>query len=372
MRKAHSGRGPRSPHRSLETPRAGLHTSQVLARSLAIAMLVGAVAPARARAEVMDMPAPQVQDPDRGNFWRDMLWPHKDEVDAIVFKARSTLQNAELGLYADYDPSGTERIRFFREAYGPLKYARSLAPDNIEVLRMLAVCADEQGKTREAIEALRAAIDVAGIDKVSADITGRLGIIYLRLGKLDDAIRYLRMAQGPVVPGQPVTAHVLVHLATALAGRGQMSEAIDVLANAIPAGLQYYPNELTLVSLALAVQYDRDEQRGAAFDILDGMQNTLQGQLASMGLPALATVRFAPAEDRHYYFGLLYEAAGHLSEARTEFALYAADQAASYRRRALEHVRGIDELRRTTRPDAAPAATPPSTLRIKHPRRSHP
>jgi tetratricopeptide (TPR) repeat protein len=303
-----------------------------------------------ARADYVDVPPQPAPDRDRGNFWRDMLWPHKDEVDAIVFKARTALQSADLGLYADYDPSGTERIRFFREAYGPLRYARKLAPDNVEVLRMLAICADEQGKTREAIDALQSAIDVLGRDKATPDLTGRLGIVYLRLGMLDDAIRYLRMAQGPVVPGQPITAHVLVHLATALAARGQMSEAIDTLANAIPPGLQYYQNELALVSIALAVQYDRDEQRGQAFAVLDAMQTSLQGQLASIGLPALATLRFSPAEDRHYYYGLLYEAAGHLSEARTEWTLYAADPQATYRRRALEHVRDIDALRRSAPP----------------------
>jgi tetratricopeptide (TPR) repeat protein len=312
--------------------------------ALALSLVLAATT---ARAEVIDMPQQPAPDPDRGNFWRDLMWPHKDEVDGIVFKVRQAIQNADIGLYADYDPSGTERIRFFRESYGPLKYARTLAPDNVEVLRLLAVCADEQGKTREAIEALQSAIDQAGIDKVGADVTGRLGMIYLRLGKYDDAIRYLRTAQGPIVPGQPLTAHVLVHLSTALAARGQMSEAIDVLANALPAGLQYYTNEFALVAIALAVQYDRDEQRGAAFDILEGMQSSLQGQLASIGLPALATLRFSPPGDRHYYYGLLYEAAGHLVEARTEFALYAADPAAPYRRRALDHVHGIDQLRKT-------------------------
>lgn len=329
-------------------------------RGAALALSLLLAVPASTRAEVIDTPQQPTPDPDRGNFWRDLLWPHKDEVDAIVFKVRSAIQNADVGLYADYDPSGTERIRFFRESYGPLKYARTLAPDNIEVLRLLAICADEQGKTREAIEALQAAIDQTGVDKVGNEVTGRLGMIYLRLGKLDDAIRYLRSAQGPIVPGQPFTAHILVHLSTALAARGQMSEAIDVLANAIPDGLQYYTNEFALVAVALAVQYDRDEQRGAAFDILEGMQNSLQGQLASIGLPALATMRFSPAGDRHYYYGLLYEAAGHLVEARTEFALYAADPQAPYRRRALDHVHGIDQLRRVPPP-------PPPRLQVPTP-----
>jgi hypothetical protein len=163
-----------------------------------------------------------------------------------------------------------------------------------------------------------------------------------------------------VTGGQPLTAQVAVHLSNALAARGQMTEAIDVLANNIPAKVQYYPNELTLVSFALAVQYDRDEQRGAAFEILDRMQNVLQGQLGAMVQDVLAGIRFAPAEDRHYYYGLLYEAAGHYTEARAEWALYAAAGNQPYRRRALEHIAAIDELRR------APASTPLPRLRIRH------
>jgi hypothetical protein len=244
---------------------------------------------------------------DRGNFWRNLLTPHRDEVDLILNRARQALQTADMALYSDYDPTGTERMRFYKEIYGMLKYARKLEPDNVEVLRLLGLTADEHGKTREAIEAFRSALDIAG-DKAPTDIPGRLGIIYLRLGKLDDAIRYLRMAQGPVIAGQPNTAQVLVHLSAALAARGQMTEAIDVLSTNVPDTVQYFVNELLLVSFALAVQYDRDEQRGAAFDTLDKMQNVLQGQLATMGQQQLAGMRFSPPEDKHYYYALLYEA----------------------------------------------------------------
>jgi len=98
-----------------------------------------------ATAEVIDMPPAPPVDPDRGNFWRDMLWPHKDEVDSIVGKARLAIQNADMGLYADYDPTGVERLRFYRETYGPLRHARTLAPENLEVLRLLGQVADEHG-----------------------------------------------------------------------------------------------------------------------------------------------------------------------------------------------------------------------------------
>ncbi|HEY5947548.1 MAG TPA: tetratricopeptide repeat protein, partial [Kofleriaceae bacterium] len=219
-------------------------------KRLAVIPLLLAAVTGVASAEVeVTPPQPQV-DPDRGNFWRDMLAPHKDEVDLIVVKARQAINTADMALYSDYDPTGLERVRFYREVYGMLRYARKLAPDNLDVLRLLGQCADEHGKTREAIEAFQAAIDVAGMENAGIEATGRLGIIYLRLGRIDDAIRYLRAAQVPVTAGQPLTAQVVVHLSHALAARGQMTEAIDVLANNIPSVVQYYPNELTLVSFA--------------------------------------------------------------------------------------------------------------------------
>src|SRR5205823_13521097 len=113
----------------------------------------------------------------------------------------------------------------------------------------------ELGKTHEALEALEAAVRLTGADKAGIDITGRLGAIYLRLGRLDDAIRYLRLAQGPITPGKPVSATSLVHLSNALAAPGEMGDAIDVLATALPNQVPYYTNEVALVSFALAVQY---------------------------------------------------------------------------------------------------------------------
>ena len=334
------GPGPTARDAAPTWPRA--HTS-IVHRLVLVGTLLTAFA---ARADEPAVPRPPPPDPDRGNFWRELISPHKDEVDLIVIKAKQAINTADIALYSDYDPTGLERARMYREIYGMLRYARKLAPDNLDVLRLIGQTADEIGKTREAVEAFQAAVDLAGIDKAGVDVNGRLGAIYLRLGKLDDALRHLRAAQGAITPGQPITAQVLVHLSNALAMRGQMTEAIDVLANALPTTIQYYTNELTLVSFALAVQYDRDEDPGAAFEVLDKMQNVLSGQLAAMGQNVLAAMRFAPAEDRHYYYGLLWEAAGHYIEARAEWALYAAAGKLPYHQRALDHIAAIDALRR--------------------------
>jgi tetratricopeptide (TPR) repeat protein len=338
---------------------------------IAVLAVLGLVAPARAD-QIPDTPDVQPHH-ERGDFWQNLIAPHHDEVELILTRARQSLQTADMALYSDYDPTGTERIRFYREIYGMLKYARKLEPDNVEVLRLLGQSADEHGKTREAIEALQTALDIAG-DKATSDISGRLGIIYLRLGKLDDAIRYLHAAQGAVIAGQPITAQVLVHLSNALASRGQMTEAIDVLENNVPATAQYFQTELVLVAFALAVQYDRDEQRGAAFEVLDHMQNALQGQLAMMVQQQLAGMRFSPAEDKHYYYGLLYESAGNYVEARAEWALYAASPDLPFRRRALDHIAALDAQDRAPSADATAAGLvsppPPPALYPARPKRS--
>src|SRR3569623_5800 len=277
--------------------------------------LVRLAALSLARPAVVDViSGPAAPDPERGNFWRDVVAPHQAEVAAILSKVRNALYQADNALASDFVPAGQEHMRFYREVLGPLKYARRMQPDNIDVLRLYAQVCDELGKTREAIAALQAAIDVSGPPKLPADIAGRLGIIYLRLG--------------------------------------QTGEAIDVLANAVPLNAPYYSTEAALVAFSLAVQYDRDEQHGAAFEVLDRMQSVLQGQMAALVQTSLAQMRFAPAEDQHYYLGLLYEAVGSYTEARAEWALYANAADLPYRGRALDHIAAIDALRK-----APPAPT---------------
>lgn len=310
-----------------------------------LALVIALVIPLRVLAEPPPRPPPSVE---HHNFWRDMLSPHQDEIDQILQKVRNGMQQADLGLTGDYDPTGEERAGFYVKLYGMLRYAHSLAPQNIDVLRLLGQTADELGKTTEALAALRAVVDQVGPDKAGADVDGRLGAIYLRLGRLDDAIYYLRLAQGPI--GAPGSAQHLVHLSIALAMRGQTSDAIDVLANALPPNVSYYSNEVALASFALAVQYDRDEQDGQAFEILDHLQTTLQGQYGAQLQNPLEALRYAPAEDRYYFLALFYESMGNFLEARAQWALYASCRGAAYRARALDHIAAIDAQRRSPPP----------------------
>jgi hypothetical protein len=75
-------------------------------------------------------------------------------------------------------------------------------------------------------------------------------------------------------------------------------------------------------------------------------------------------MRFAPAEDQHYYQALLYEVMGNYTEARAEWALYAAADM-PYRARALEHIAAIDSLRRA--PAQGPGTAPVPRRYRRHP-----
>ena len=304
-----------------------------------------------AAGQVQARPPRPHDDPGASALWRDVIEPHGVEVAALLTRARTAM--TKLADSSDVGPA--RRMRFAGEAYGLLRHAHKLSPDNPEVLNLLGHAADELGKTREAIEALEACVRLQGPERAGSDVTGRLGTIYLRLGKLDDAVRWLRGAQGSVAITDNAIA--AVHLATALAGRGEMADAIDVLANALPAQSNYFNDPIALVSLSLAVHYDRDEQRSAAFEVLDRMQATLQQELGQFSQRALAAMQFAPAEDEYYYRGLLYETLGDYPEARAEWALYAAVTDAPWRRRALEHIAAIDAQR------TAPPQLPPGPRR---------
>ena len=325
-------------------------------RLLAISVAVAA-APAGSRALAKPVAPPSA--PAHPEFWREVVEPHGTELRVLIGKAVTAMTTADEALQTDGEWAVAERRRYFEDAYSLMKYARKLAPGNGEVLGILGIAADELGHTRQAIEALTASIAALGPDKAGADVTGRLGAIYLRQGDRDAGIRWLRQAQGPLTP---LTAQPLAQLANALASRGEVTAAIEVLANAMPAQqLGYYSQELTLVSFALAVVLDRDEQRSAAFDLLDRMRTTLAQQFGTQLGNVLAKTRFAPAEDRHYYYGLLYEVLDQYAEARAEWALYAASGDTPWRARALDHLHALDAQRRRTPPPVR-AQTPLGTV----------
>lgn len=318
-----------------------------------------------AHARAQPRPQPTAAEPER-DFWREVTDPNGDEVRALITKARRAMSQPDDALSGDTEWAVEQRARFYTDAYNLLRYARKLAPENVEVLAQLARAADELGKTREAIDALEAAVRVTGPDKAGPEVAGRLGAIYLRLGDRETAIRWLRLAQGALSNREHACA--LVHLSNALAAQGEPAAAIHLLANALPdQAVPHYGPELTLVAFSLAVQFDRDEQPAAAFEVIDHMQTTMQAQYDNEVRDAIARLGFAPAEDLHYYRGLLYESLGHFVEARAEWSLYAASDG-RWRGRALDHIEAIDRLRRARATKPATTSAPPRGIPRKLPR----
>ena len=120
-----------------------------------------------------------------------------------------------------------------------------------------------------------------------------------------------------------------------------------------------------LVMFGLATIYDRDDQRNAAFEVLDKLQAGLpREEYAPRVQRVLATMRFAPAEDQQYYRALLFESVGDYTEARAEWALYAATSDAPWRARALQHVAAIDAQRRAAPGSKQPVPAASSTIRL--------
>ncbi|HEX4454107.1 MAG TPA: hypothetical protein VH143_24760 [Kofleriaceae bacterium] len=314
------------------------------------ALLGLAIAAATAHAD--DKPQPKSE----ATFWRDVLYPHRDEVDTVLDRCRTALDELDTAELADAAPPAAARRQLAVELEGALRYARKLEPDNADVLQLLGRVADDAGDARVARDALSDLVTRVGEDHAGADALDRIGAAAIDAGRYADAIHALRLAQVSVYTSVPAGAHALVHLATALALDGHSTAAIDVLDDALPPQASFEPNELALVGFALAVQYDRDEERSAAFDILDRMKQQLGDQLAPALQNALARMRFAPAEDELYYRALMAEVIGDWSEARTEWLLYAADDAAPYRRRAIDHARALDRLPRESK------STPQITL----------
>lgn len=291
--------------------------------------------------------------------WRDLLEPHAAEVEALLTHARQALRTVtDEVLPSDAEWAVDARLRYVRDARALMRHARSLSPAQPEVLELLGRAADELGDTAEALDALTAHVRVRGPERASPDVLGRLGALHLRTGQADAALRYLRLAQRPL---RADTAPALVHLATALTTRGEIAAAIDTLRGVMPAQPpSFYSHELTLVAFALAVLYDRDEQRTAALEVLAPMRATLEHAFGAQVRAALAPLRFTPAEDQHYYLALLYEVQSQDVEARAAWALYAASGAPPWRARALAHIHDLDRRHRAA---ARPAASPPARIR---------
>jgi tetratricopeptide (TPR) repeat protein len=310
--------------------------------------------PAAASADAYYEPAPKPRSTE-ADFWKDIVAPHGDEIDMIVGKA-NTAWNFVVQIHAcDCDATGEARTKLLDDGYGMLRYARRLDPTRTDVLELLGKFAQESGRSTAAVEAYQAYFAELPPDATpSNEAHLRCGRAYLRLGRADDAIRQFRAGMVGAGSAWGPGAAALAYLGNTLMNRGRIADAIDLLAQ--QSVFNAWQPELLQSILTLAVAYDRDEQISRAFDVLDGLRNTLQANFLATVQQALAQYGFAPAHDQHYFYALAYESEGHLAEARTAWLLYSQADGASFRARALDHVAAIDQLLAAKLEAAAAAA----------------
>lgn len=291
------------------------------------------------------------------NFWGQLLDPHAEEVRVAVQMARQNLMQVA-GYSAYYDASSVDhRDRLLADAWGMLKYARRLAPDDPQVLLALGMAADQLGRSDEARRALERYLEVELPERLSSEAHSRLGVLYARLGEWNRAAAQLKIALSKPMTYPMTPAEVLFSLASVYMNQGRLAEAIDLMVHEPAQHLQAHG----LVQLTLAVAYDRDEQLTQAYEVLDRLLSVATREQLVQYLVDQNAVNavFTPAADRFYYRALVYEAAGFLSEARAEWQHYAGSAGARYRKRALSHVAAIDELLE----DEVGAAKEPPTQR---------
>lgn len=313
----------------------------------------GATLLAVCAAGVLAIPAPARARPADRNFWDWVADPNSREITAVM-------QHVEqiLGLTRDEPldgPGGAAARKLLQDAYGMLRYARSLEPDRYDVLFSLGEVADLLGRTDTAIDALEHGLATAPEEHQTYDARLRLGLLYAERGELDRAVTQLRLAVTEAPPGMLTYARALPALAGVFMEQGKLDRAIDALEASNRTTARLFDGNL-MIPLSLAVAYDRDDQRSRAYSVLAKLTQAdrMIERLLRSGRGGLGAVRFVDPRERHYFVALLCEATGMLDEARAEWLLYAAASPHSrYAARARTHARDILELLRK-RP-AAPA-----------------
>ena len=287
------------------------------------------------------------------DFWLELIDRHGPRARRLAQLAERALAATTSLHQADADPFGSQQARLGREALELARAGAALRPRDPELLLMVARAAARQAPA-EAEAALTTYFAVTGAgtnadpgatirtgEPVAAAFELR-GMLAVRTGRVDAGIADLQRGDGGL-PGATIA------LASALAQRGQLDQAIALLA-APRRVVGPYSADAVRAALALAVAYDRDEQIGAAFAVLAELERTLGSNLLSMAQGAIDEAWFVQPGERAYYLALLYEVTGFLPEARAMWLHYAAGERAAFTRRAQAHVDAIDRLRRRGQP----------------------
>lgn len=313
-------------------------TAAALAAALCVAPAAAAPADRAAAAPARDPDAR-----DHGEFWAEVVSPHRDQLDAIKTELRQALSIA----LTDWSPE--HRDGLLREATRLARRGRALDPSDLEIVYYLGAIADDAGRATEAQRLLGDFARSAPPGQMRGDAFLRLGRSALRRGAPTDAIAPLRGALAER-GDRRITTTAAVYLAEALDGAGRTADAIALLSHRVDAATGNWDTEEALEVFALAVLYDRDEQISRAFELVLRAQGALAGGYAERFLAGLQLAPPVPAAELHYYRAFVYETNGHLHEARAEWLAYLRLPNVRGRARARAHLAAVDGMLLERRP----------------------
>ena len=297
-------------------------------------------------------PSPAAAKP--GTFWERAIDPHGADLRVIRTKveknlARATDASLRPTLLGDTVPLD-DRVRrtLLIDALGMLRYGLSLAPEDPWMLERAGFAAARLGRLQQARTLLTRYMRLEAAKRIAASTHARLGRIHARLREWDAAVIQLRISLELAASRPDSRAQAVVTLAGIYMHQQRLADAIALVMGELrgPAVMRGVYSGEPIVQLTLAVAYDRDEQRARANTVLTKMKQRGQLALSLLQQPVFNASTYAPIIDRHYFAALIYEAAGHSADARTEWLNYASSADARYRRHAQAHVADLDAATR--------------------------
>jgi tetratricopeptide (TPR) repeat protein len=263
-------------------------------------------------------------------FWERVADPHREEVEALVARARGELAGGS----AD-GPAAAARA---------LREALRFDPSSFVATLLLAEAEARQGRVAPAATAFARARSLARTPGEESWCALRAAIESSRAGRFEEALaeydQHIRLGEAQA-DAFANSAEILMALGRLGEAEDRYREAIrlaDQAGSSVPA--HDHEENLALAYYGLGVALDRDEQELAAREaIARAMAHDPRLAILDGARDGRSNVFFVPAGDVHYYRGLALMVEGRPREATDAFQRFLSEQRGSrYGKRAEAHL----------------------------------